>query len=286
MRWPEDLAGWPMAEHSRLVSCRPHRWHVQEAGQGPTILLIHGAGGAAQSWRGVFPHLAERHHVVAFDLPGQGFTRCGARRRLGLDAMAEDIAALVADQGWSADAIVGHSAGGALALRLASMPAHAGASVVTLNAALASFTGVAGWAFPLTARTLSLTPFAAAAISAMASSPGRVRSLLEGTGSRLDAEGIALYGRLVRDRAHIEGTLGMMAQWSVEGLRGALGRVAARTLLMVGSLDRAVPPETSRWAAERMPDARLTTVEGLGHLMHEEDPLAVARAIEAFLAPA
>ena len=39
--------------------------------------------------------------------------------RLGLDAMAEDLAALLADQGWQPQAIIGHSAGAALALRLA-----------------------------------------------------------------------------------------------------------------------------------------------------------------------
>ena len=65
MRWPEDADGWPLRQYSRHVLSRPHRWHVQEAGEGETLLLIHGAGGATQSWRDLFPRLAEAHHVVA-----------------------------------------------------------------------------------------------------------------------------------------------------------------------------------------------------------------------------
>ena len=95
MKWPDDLADWPMADVSRKVLCRPHRWHVQDAGTGDTILLIHGAGGATQSWRGIFPLLAQTHRVIAIDLPGQGFTEIGARGRCGLRHMAEDIAALM-----------------------------------------------------------------------------------------------------------------------------------------------------------------------------------------------
>jgi hypothetical protein len=38
--------GWPLADWSRIVTHRPHRWHVQEAGAGPTLMFIHGAAGA------------------------------------------------------------------------------------------------------------------------------------------------------------------------------------------------------------------------------------------------
>ena len=113
MKWPDDLADWPMADVSRKVLCRPHRWHVQDAGTGDTILLIHGAGGATQSWRGIFPLLAQTHRVIAIDLPGQGFTEIGARGRCGLRHMAEDIAALMDKENIQPKTIIGHAAGAA-----------------------------------------------------------------------------------------------------------------------------------------------------------------------------
>ena len=53
-----------------MLACPPHRWHVQVLGEGPTVLLLHGAGGATHSWRGLAPLLATDHRVVMLDLPG------------------------------------------------------------------------------------------------------------------------------------------------------------------------------------------------------------------------
>ncbi|KAL8833151.1 MAG: hypothetical protein Q9176_008077 [Flavoplaca citrina] len=148
--------------------------------------------------------------------------------------MAEDIAALARDQGWAPDLILGHSAGGALALRLAMMPAHAGARVVGINAALEEWSGVAGWMMPRAARALAAAPFAGTAISALIATPARVRRLVEGTGSQIDAAGLGFYLRLVRDPDHVAGTVGMMARWSVAGVNAALSRIAAPALMIAG----------------------------------------------------
>jgi magnesium chelatase accessory protein len=286
MRWPADAAGWPLASYSRMVLCRPHRWHVQVAGRGPTLLLIHGAGGATQSWRGLFPLLATDHHVVAVDLPGQGFTQLGARGRCGLDPMAEDLAALLSREGWRPSAIVGHSAGAAIALRLAELGAGDPPAVIGINAALANFRGVAGWLFPMLARMLALSPFTAD-LFAGTMTESAVRSLIRATGSRLDDEGIALYLRLARDRAHVDATLAMMAQWRLEGLLARLPAIAAPVTLIAGAGDLAVPPETSEAAARRIPAARMVTIPALGHLAHEEEPVLIAAEIRrALSAPA
>lgn len=281
MRWPDDAKGWPMAEHSRLVLCRPHRWHVQEAGAGPTLLLIHGAGGATQSWRGLFPLLARSHHVVAVDLPGQGFTQMGARGRCGLDAMATDLLALVRQEGWAPQAIIGHSAGVAVALRM--VEGGLRVPVIGINAALANFRGVAGWLFPAMAKVLAMTPMTANVFAATASE-STVRGLIKGTGSRLGAEGLALYLRLIRDRTHVDATLTMMAQWQLDGLMERLPLIDVPVDLIVGLADGAVPPATSHAAAARLPDARVIEMPGLGHLAHEEAPAEVAAVIAQVLA--
>ncbi len=275
MRWPPP-SDWPMSAHSRQVFCRPHRWHVQEAGKGETILLIHGAGGAAQSWRGIFPLLSASHHVIAVDLPGQGFSQSGAQQRFGLPAMAADLLALCQSQGWQPAHIVGHSAGAAIALEMSERlrPDR----ITGINAALSNFKGVAGFLFPLLAKALAMTPLTASVFSNTAS-PDTVHRLIKGTGSTIDAEGEALYLRLIRDSGHVDATLSMMAQWDLAPLVAALPDIVTPTHFITGAFDKTVPPRTSAEAAAQMPHARLTALDTLGHLAHEEDPALIADLI-------
>lgn len=279
MRWPKDAAEWPLTRFSRHVLCRPHRWHVQEDGTGPTILLIHGAGGATQSFRHLFPLLAKDYRVVAIDLPGQGFTQLGARHRCGLDGMSEDLLKLLRQEGIVPDLIVGHSAGAAIALRLIELGLRPKAGVIGINAALGKFKGVAGWLFPAMAKVLAVTPFSADLFCATAT-PSTVRNLLRGTGSTIGTEGAALYLRLAQDTGHVGATLSMMAQWSLDGLLKRLPQIDAPVTLIVGDADKAVPPKTSADAAGVMPNAKAISLTGLGHLAHEEDAAAVAALID------
>ncbi len=278
MRWPDDARNWPMTAYSRQVLHRPHRWHIQEHGEGPLILLIHGAGGATQSFRGIFPILAKTHHVVAIDLPGQGFTQLGAQQRCGLDHMSQDLLALCRNQGWEPDIVVGHSAGVAIALRMWELGMRPTRGIVGINAALGNFKGVAGWLFPMMAKALAATPFSAG-VFASTTTRSAVRNLVEGTGSKLGQEGLELYYRLATDRGHVDATLSMMAQWSLDGLLSRLDRIDAPVHLITGLNDKAVPPQVSRDAARKLPHAKLTELSGLGHLAHEEDPETLARLI-------
>ena len=280
MKWPDDLDGWPMAAYSRKVLCRPHRWHVQEAGAGDTLLLLHGAGGATQSWRGIFPLLVKTHHVIAIDLPGQGFTEIGARGRCSLPHMAEDVGALMAQEGWQPKAVIGHSAGAAIALQLA-LKGQVG-HVIGINAALSNFRGVAGWLFPMMAKALAINPLSAKLFSATASASS-VRNLITGTGSKLDPEGEDLYLKLIRDSGHVDATLSMMAQWSLDGLTEALSSITPVVDLIVAEGDKAVPPSSSIDASKRLPNAHLHKIPSLGHLAHEEDPDQIVALIERCL---
>mgnify|MGYP006270539435 CR=1 FL=1 len=287
MDWRRDLPGWPRAETSRKVACRPHRWHVQEAGTGPDLLFLHGAGGSTHSWRDVIPQMAGAFRTLAIDLPGQGFSERGTGLRLSLETICGDIAALCAQEGWRPVAIVGHSAGGAIALRLSERleAPHGGPPrVVTFNAALTPFDGVAGWLFPILAKLLVLNPLVPSLFSLGSGDPRRVRQLIAGTGSELSDEGIALYAKLLGDRGHVDGTLRMMAQWKLDTLLDHLAGLDTPTTLIAGARDAAVAPDVSRRAAEAMPDARFVMLDGLGHLAHEEDPARAAAEIRAALA--
>lgn len=274
-------ADWPHRDRSRRIASKPHLWHVQDIGAGPLLLLLHGAGGATHSWRNLIPLLAG-YRVVALDLPGQGYTRMGSRRRCSVDAMAHDIAALCAQQGWHPHAVIGHSAGGALALRLAEvMPVG---RVVGINAALGTFDGAAGWLFPLMARVLAATPMVPQVFSRLSGTPERVAALLASTGSQIEPAGQAQYLRLLRMSSHVDATLLMMAQWGLEGLIARLPEIAARVLLITGARDATVPQAVSERAAGRIPGAVWVNLPGLGHLAQEEDALAVAEVVLPFLA--
>ena len=281
-----EWEGWPNARASRFVDCRPHRWHLQEMGPGmesaPVILLIHGAGGAAVSFRDLMPDLARDFRVVAVDLPGHGLTRAGTRQRQGLDPMAEDLASLLAAEAIVPDIVVGHSAGAAVALRLAQRLNPPPRGVVGINAALGHFKGVAGWLFPALAKLLALNPLTAHAFARLSSSEVSVRSLLRGTGTDPDATMVRMYRRLVADPIHVDGTLAMMAQWDLRPLLDSLPGIDIPVLLLTGENDRAVPPETSDRAARRMPRAHVVHLAGLGHLAHEEAPEKIAGHIRAF----
>ena len=285
MDWAAHAETWPNAERSRFLHVRPHRWHVQEFGapDAPVVLLLHGAGGATHSWRDIAPALAQPYRVIAPDLPGQGFTRLGALQRSSLELMADDSAALLRKIGVAPAAIVGHSAGGALALRLAQILPQRPAALVGVNAALENFEGAAGILFPMMAKALAMNPFAARAMARLAQA-GTVERLISGTGSRLDPTGLALYRACIADSAHIDGTLTMMAQWRLSRLWSDLRRIEAPTLLLAGAEDRAVPPATAERAAARLPHGRAEILPGLGHLAHEEAPAEVGARIAAFLA--
>lgn len=56
----------------RLVAAGAIRFHIHEAGEGPTIALLAGFPQCSYAWRRLMPLLAKRFRVIAIDLPGQG----------------------------------------------------------------------------------------------------------------------------------------------------------------------------------------------------------------------
>lgn len=284
MDWARHKGSWPHADTSRFVLCKPHKWHVQEAGKGPLLLLLHGAGGATQSFRHLIPLLTPTYRVVAIDLPGQGFTRSGAQARCGLEHIAEDIAALCLQEDWHPMAIIGHSAGAAVAFDLAQRLPSPPPQVIGINAALSHFKGVAGVLFPLMAKALAVMPGVAALFTASNSNPRSVQRLIDGTGSTLPSDDLRYYGALVSDREHVNATLQMMAQWDLGPLLEALPDCTISGLLIAGANDRAVPAATSKAVALKMPNVSYCELPDLGHLAHEEAPEAVSALILDHLA--
>lgn len=284
LNWSVERSTWTHAEASRFVESGGRRWHVQVMGDGPTLLLLHGTGASTHSWRTLAPLLARRFTVVAPDLPGHAFTDPAPRGGQTLPAMAESVAGLVQDMALEPESVIGHSAGAAIAIRCCLDGLVRPRSVIGINAALLPFRGAAGVLFPPLARLIFMNPLAPR-LFARSARPGRVERLLQGTGSVLDPEGLALYGRLFENPVHVAATLGMMANWDLHGLRRDLGSLDVPLILLVADRDKTIPPSEAERLRRWIHPALTRRLPGLGHLAHEEDAETVcAHILEALSA--
>ncbi len=276
--WARDGSDWPNREASRFVRAAGLRWHVQRAGDGPTILLIHGTAASTHSWRDLFPILAQSFDVIAPDLPGHGFTAQPRRAALTLPAMAAGLGELLAALGAEAQILVGHSAGAAVAAEMALAGRARPRAIVSFNGAFTPFRGVAGQVFPPMAKILSANPLVPRAF-AWGMDKAAVNGLLQNAGGEIDREGARLYQKLLASPGHVSSALGMLAAWELRPLVRRLPELACRLELVFGEEDRAVPPSVAMEVADRAPHAHLVGLAGLGHLAHEEKPEVAAEII-------
>lgn len=280
--WDRDGRDWPHREASFFAEAAGLRWHVQRVGTGPGLLLLHGTGASTHSWRDLMPRLAPHFDVLAVDLPGHAFTQAArSPAQSTLPGIAQALAALLRTRQWTPRVVVGHSAGAAIAARMALDGPVQPALLVGLNGAWLPFGGAAGAGFSAAARLLAAGPWLPRLFAWAARDPARVRRLIEQTGSRIDEAGLALYGRLVSDPAHATAALQMMARWDLVALQRELPRLQPPLSLIVGDRDLAVPPAQSRRMKDWLPATELVTLPGLGHLAHEERPDWVADAVLA-----
>lgn len=290
----------------RTVDAGGLRWWVTRHGPatpsrgGGPLLLLHGTGASAHSWQGLTPLLAAGREVLAVDLPGHGRSGPLPARRQSLPGMAAALADLLQALALQPSAVIGHSAGAALMLRLALDGHLPGARLIGLNAALQPLEGLAGWLFPPLARLLARQPLVPRLAAWRAQDERAVRRLIASTGSALDDDGVASYAGLLRDPRHVAGVLAMTAHWDLgpllqdlrqDRLRTAAadaapapagrpqvapGSLTAPLHLLVGEADRTVPPRQAEQLAAQWPGVQVHRLPGLGHLAHEEAPQAVA----------
>lgn len=113
---------------------RVEEWGPADA---PAIVLTHGWGADSRQWRYARRHLAERFHVIAWDLPGLGDSTAMPDGDYSLDKMAADLHTVVSLAGGHSAVLVGHSIGGMLNLTFCRLyPQELGkriAGIVQLN---------------------------------------------------------------------------------------------------------------------------------------------------------
>ncbi len=225
------------------------------------VILIHGLGGSIDDWKNAIPALAENFHVLAFDLPGFGKSDKGSQDYS--PTRYAQLAHFLADHYFPDKNyhIVGHSMGGAIALRFAAQR-------------------------PLRFQRLVLLD-AAGILHPQVISKFQAGSMLENTSGVHQTRGFAerLSGRILEqvDRLPISPIdIANSALGRDNVLRGGPARIAALelagedfsnavtsviepTLILWGDNDLTAPLRTGEVLAARMPHARLQIIDESGH---------------------
>ncbi len=278
--WRTHEANWPYHEHSEFWQVGRIIWHLQRIGRGPIALLLHGTGAGTHSWGPIIPHLQDTFSLITVDLPGHGYTTAPPGYRPSLSNMTKSIAVLLRELNLTPDLFVGHSAGAAIAIRLAVTVEKPPQLLVSVNGALRPFPGLMRMVAPITAKAAAFGGLASHLVARNASGTARVENLVRNIGSDPSKIDIKPYSILLQNRGHIQGALRMMAHWDLSGLPRDIQRLTAPTVFIAGANDRAVPPSVSERAAGQVRAGTYFELASLGHLAHEEAPDSIASLIK------
>jgi pimeloyl-ACP methyl ester carboxylesterase len=263
------------------------RLHHLELGQGPVIVLLHGACGGAANWFRLMEPLSRNHRVLALDLPGFGLSEAiDPEPPLGLH-IARVVKSWLDALSIDSCAVLGTSFGALPAFRLAQIDSARVKRVVLIDAV--GF----GREAPLPLRLASL-----AALAPLALKPSRFATrwqfheLMVSQGARMpkaDVDGLLEYlwqsavcadqHRLQRAFTMFSDIRGQREVVSDEELREFPGRL----MLIWGERDRFLPVAHGRRAAALVPRALLRIIPGAGHSPNWEAPDAVLECLTAFL---
>jgi len=266
----------------RFLESRGGRLRYLAAGEGEPLLLVHGLGGAAANWVVLAPLLLPGRRLLVPDLPGHGGSS-PLPAASSLRAYADRLALLLEHEGATPAAVVGHSLGGAIALRLAiRRPETVGAVVLAGAAGISSTTRAARYALTITG---ILKPG-----RKIAPHRGRVvrsaflRRLVFGRWGASDPPALpadVVEAFLAGPARHTD-TVSAAKALVRDDLRLDLDRVPCPTLVLWGARDNQLPVGDAFEYARRL-RAPLRLIADCGHLLIGERPEACADAITGFL---
>ncbi len=277
---------WPFRGVSRLLEVDGIRWHYQQLGAGPDLLLVHGTGGSVHSWERCIEPLTSAFRVTAIDLPGHGFTLVpphvdAQSDSYSLDGMARAVASLLTAIGVAPTLVAGHSAGVSVLLRMVLDGHIAPARIVGFNPALVA---PPDFYVALVAPVLGAL-FESRAIAGsgawLARSTRIIQTMLGSTGTQLPPQVVARYNFLCARPEHVHAALAMMSRWDLPRLIRDAVALTTPLDLIAGANDRWVPYAALQKSAARIPRATLRAIPGAGHLLPEERPDDVVRALLA-----
>jgi pimeloyl-ACP methyl ester carboxylesterase len=252
----------------------------------PVIILIHGLGDDADSWRRLIPLLSGTFRVLAPDLPG--FGRSAASGRAGIKRHVAAVLALLAETG---PAILAGNSMGALVAEEAAMtrPDLVRALVLLdggIPTAAALDRGFLLMALPFAGKKW-YRAFRADHERAWQSLFGYyadIMSLPEADRRFLRERAIARVESSSQERAYFASLRSLILHSAFHSGRLArfLSGFPGKLLIIWGAEDTVLPPESSRPIRELRPDAAFNRISGAGHLPHQEKPEETAAVILQF----
>ena len=251
------LKGIEVSEAFRegFVEADGFRIRYMEAGDGPALIHLHGAGGLRLT--PAHDLLAKQFRVVAFEMPGFGASPENTRTQ-SMPELAATMGAAAGKLGLDRYNLMGTSFGGKTALWLAlQQPERVLAVVLEAPAAI---------------RQKGARP-AAGAPEEMArrlyAHPERMPAL-PAPDSVIQAKQQALVRRLIGPDRDPE-------------LEAQLRNLAAPTLVLFGTYDRMIAPEMGHFYKELIPNCHLVFVYDAGHAIGAERPEAFVEVVSDFL---
>ena len=264
------LTSWDLGRWT--VSCRV-------SGQGTPVVFLHSGPGSAADWREVVERFAAGYRLAAVNGFGQGRTSEWPAGEVQVDQYSEMVSGLVSELGEPVH-LVGHSYGGAVALRMVS----------TSPRLVRSLAVVEPQAYPLLTDgdpQLFAEVTEVADTFAHAVGEGRVEDAWRGFIDHYNGSGS--WGALPEPVQQRMLKISDVAVRSWTALftnpmtTGDLTRIGVPTLAIQGGQTTAPERRLCEIVADLVPGARQVVIEGAGHMAPLTHPAATAEALEAHL---
>jgi pimeloyl-ACP methyl ester carboxylesterase len=273
-----ELSGF----EERFLDARGCRLRYLVAGDGEPLLLVHGLGGAAANWLALAPLLLPGKRVLAPELPGHGGSS-PLPAAASLNTYADRLGLLLEHELAAPAAVVGHSLGGAIALRLAiRRPESVSALVLAAAAGISSASRNARYALTVTG---IVKP--GRRIAPHRRRVGRsdlLKRLVFGRWGASDPPALPpeLAEAFLAGPARHTDTVSAATALVRDDVRPDLDRVRCPVLVLWGARDNQLPVGDGFEYARRL-RAPLRVIADCGHLLTGERPAACADAITGFL---
>jgi pimeloyl-ACP methyl ester carboxylesterase len=269
------------------------RLRTLEIGTGRPILLVHGTVGPA-AWAPLVAEMRAEGRFIVLDRPGWGGSEAiDFRRHPDYHAVAADILSGVLDGlGIDRAAVVGGSIGDVWALSLPERYPSRIERVALLGggpliAQLRPPTFIRMLASPLGALIVRL-PMTASRTRSIVADSGHAASLAAG---RIPDAFIDYRISVSNDTPAMRHERAMVAhlvhrnEWrgDLPFDEPALARIAAPTLMVVGTNDNIGDPDTWRTFVTAIPGGQFELIDGAGHMLWFDEPAVVAGHLRRFL---
>jgi pimeloyl-ACP methyl ester carboxylesterase len=267
----------------RLAEVRGCRLRYLVGGEGEPLVLVHGLGGAAANWFALAPLLLPGRRVLVAELPGHGGSQ-PLPAAPSLNSFADRLGLVAEREGFFPAAVVGHSLGGAIALRLA-IRRPEGVSHLVLAAAAGISSGTSSARYALTITGILKPGRRIAPHRRLVARSSVLKALVFGRWGAADPQALPpeVVEAFLSGPARHTDTFSAAKALMRDDPRPDLDRVGCPSLVLWGARDNQLPIGDAFDYARRL-RARLRVIADCGHLLIGERPDACADAIESFLA--